>query len=127
MERAIIWHIPDDDQKPVVLEKTPRTISSLLFQAFEKNVPEMKVDQHICMLMKVTREAGAVQFVYITNDFQHASMIFSIYQCFSAFVNDHCFSAFLCFSEFINASQHLSVINASQHLTVLLIIFQSFF
>ena len=82
-----MWHIPDDDQKAVVFEKTPRTISSLLFQAFEKNVPEMKVDQHICMPMKITREAGAVQFVYITNDFQqfvnafqHLSTLFSIYQ-----------------------------------------------
>ena len=109
-----MWNIPNDDQKAVILDKAPYTIASLLFKAFERNVPDMKVDQHVCMPMKITRQAGvllqcSLSFSALTfhasmiHTFQHpcfsASMLFSIH----AF-HHPCFSASMLFS--INAFQH---------------------
>lgn len=56
--KNIMWFVPSDVTKPVILNKTPVCVANLLFQSFEKNVPDLKVDQHVCMPMKVMREAG---------------------------------------------------------------------
>ena len=54
-------------------------------------------------------------FVYITNASQHLSMLFSIYQCFSAFIN-----------AFQHLSMLFSIFNAFQHLSMLFSIYQRF-
>lgn len=55
--KSIMWHIKSDIATPLAMHKKLTTVSQLVFEAFEKNVPELKVDQHVCMPITVTREA----------------------------------------------------------------------